>query len=69
MPEIKLTDKDGIEFSLNINVIDGVVGTDSAGSAKSKVNITSGETIAVRENAVEVMKKIVNARFGICQNN
>lgn len=65
MPEIKLTDKDGIKFSLNINVIDGVVGTDSADNAKSRVHITSGEMIAVRENAVEVMEKIVNAKFNL----
>lgn len=69
MPMIKLTDKDGIEFSLNINVVDGVVGTNSNNNAKSKVHITSGETIAVKETAVEVMQKIVNARFGLCQNN
>lgn len=65
MPEIKLTDKDGIEFSLNINAISGVVGTDSADNAKSKVHITSGETITVKETTVEVMKKIVRARFGL----
>lgn len=65
MPMIKLTDKDGIEFSLNINVVDGVVGTDSAHNAKSRVHITSGEAITVKETAVEVMQKIVNARFGL----
>jgi len=65
MPMIKLTDKDGIEFSLNINVVDGVVGTDSAGNSKSAVHITGGETITVKETAVEVMKKIVRARFGL----
>ena len=69
MPMIKLTDKDGIEFSLNINVVDGVVGTNSTNNAKSKVHITSGETIAVKETAAGVMQKIVNARFGLCQNH
>lgn len=65
MPTIKLTDKDGIEFSLNINVVDGVVGTDSTNNAKSRVHLTGGEMIAVKETAVEVMQKIVNERFGI----
>ena len=69
MPMIKLTDKDGIEFSLNINVVDGVVGTDSTNNAKSRVHLTSGKTITVKETAVDVMQKIVNARFGICQKN
>lgn len=66
---IRLIDTDGIEFDLNINVVDGVVGTDSADNAKSRVHIISGETITVKETAVEVMQKIVNARFGLCQNN
>lgn len=62
---IRLTDADGIAFDLDIDAVDGVVGTDSADNAKSVVHIAGGETIAVRESAVEVMGKIVNARFGI----
>lgn len=62
---IKLTDADGIAFDLDINAVDGVVGTDSADNAKSVVHIAGGEKITVRESAVEVMEKIVNVRFGI----
>lgn len=65
MTMIKLTDKDGIEFDVDINAIDGVIGTDSAGNSKSAVHITGGETITVKETTVEVMKKIVRARFGL----
>lgn len=65
MAAIKLTDKDGMEFSLNINAVDEVVGTDLAGNVKSTLHITSGETIAIKESAVEVMRKIVNAKFGL----
>ncbi|MCM1009090.1 MAG: flagellar FlbD family protein [Ruminococcus flavefaciens] len=65
MPMIKLTDKDGIEFSLNINAIDGVVGINQSDKAKSVLLITDGSRIDVKETAVEVMQKIVNARFGL----
>ena len=46
---IRLTDSDGIAFDLDINAVDGVVGTDSADNAKSVVHITGGERISVRE--------------------
>lgn len=62
---IRLTDTDGIAFDLDIDAVEGVVGTDSADNAKSVVHIAGGETIAVKETAVEVMQKIIKEKFGI----
>ena len=65
MPVIKLTDKDGIAFEAEIDAVDGVVGINPVDKAKSVLLITDGSRIAVKESAVEVMQKIVNARFGL----
>lgn len=62
---IRLTDTDGIQFDLNIDAVEGVVGTDSADNAKSVVHIAGGEKIDVKETAVEVMQKIIKEKFGI----
>lgn len=59
---ILLTDTDGIKFEININAVDGVLGICGAGA---EVCVTGGERISVKETAVEVMEKIVQARFGI----
>lgn len=61
---IRLTDTDGIAFDLDIDAVEGVVGTDSVDNAKSVVHIAGGEKITVKESAVEVMQKIVEARYG-----
>lgn len=61
---IRLTDTDGVVFDLIINVIDGVVGNNSVDNAGSVVHLAGGETITVMETVIEVMQKIVNARFG-----
>lgn len=59
---IRLTDTDGIEFEIDIDAVDGVVGTGGSGA---DICVAGGERISVKETAVEVMEKIVRARFGI----
>lgn len=63
-PTIQLTDKDGIVFDLDIDAVDEVVGIASGKGTKAVVYVTGGGRIEVRETGVEVMKKIVKARFG-----
>lgn len=61
---IQLTDKDGIVFDLDIDAVDEVVGIANGREAKTVVYVAGGGRIEVRETGVEVMKKIVKARFG-----
>lgn len=59
---IRLTDTDGIIFDLDINMIAGVLvinGNDSC----TEISIISGSKIIVKEPAMDVMQKIVNAKF------
>lgn len=60
---IQLTDKDGIVFDLDIAAINEVARTNGRGS-KTVVYVAGGGRIEVRETGVEVMQKIVKARFG-----
>lgn len=62
---IRLTDKDGIIFDLDIDAVKEVIGISSMKDAKTIVHVIDGSKIAVKETAVDVMQKIVNARFGI----
>lgn len=58
---IRLTDTDGIQFDLDINAVDEVLAISDAGA---DIRIAGGERISVRETAIEVMEKIVKARYG-----
>lgn len=58
---IRLTDADGIAFDLDINAIDEVLAISDTGA---DICIVGGERISVKETAVEVMEKIVKARYG-----
>ena len=58
---IRLTDTDGIAFDLDIDAIDEVLAISDAGA---DICIVGGERISVKETAVEVMEKIVKARYG-----
>lgn len=60
---IKLTDTDGIIFDLDINMIAGVLGI-HGNDPCTEIFIISGSKIIVKEPAMDVMQKIVNARFG-----
>lgn len=65
---IRLTDKDGISFDLDINAVNGVTGGSPAKGTKAVVHVICGcriDDIAVKETAFEVMQKIVEARFEI----
>ncbi len=61
---IKLTDTDGIVFDLGIDAVDEVVGVAFGKGTKAVVYVAGGGRIEVRETGVEVMQKIVKARFG-----
>lgn len=66
IPIIKLTDTDGIESNLDINAVAEVISNNGSGAY---IHLITGEKISVRETGLNVMQKIVNARFGICQNH
>lgn len=61
---IRLTDTDGIIFDLDINMIAGVMGINRSDPC-TEISMISGSKIIVKESAMDVMQKIVNARFGI----
>lgn len=61
---IRLTDTDGIIFDLDINMIAGVSGINGSDPC-TEISIISGSKIIVKELAMDVMQKIVTARFGI----
>ena len=62
---IRLTDKDGIAFDLDIDAVKKVCGNGPDDNTRSVVFIMDGSKIAVKDTAFEVMQKIVNAWFGI----
>ena len=57
---ITLTDKDGIQFTVNTLAIDEVYGSPSG----TKLKLSTGETITCKESASKVMQMIVAAQFG-----
>ena len=57
---ITLTDKDGIQFTVNTLAIDEVHGSQCG----TELIMSTGETITCKESASKVMQMIVAAQFG-----
>jgi len=57
---ITLTDKDGIQFTVNTLAIDEVHGSPCG----TELIMSTGETITCKESASKVMQMIVAAQFG-----
>ncbi len=57
---ITLTDKDGIQFTVNTLAIDEVHGSPNG----TELILSTGETICCKESASKVMQMIVSAQFG-----
>ncbi len=57
---ITLTDKDGIQFTVNTLAIDEVHGSPCG----TELILSTGETITCKESASKVMQMIVSAQFG-----
>ena len=57
---ITLTDKDGIQFTVNTLAIDEVHGSPCG----TELIMSTGETITCKESASKVMQMIVSAQFG-----
>ena len=58
--KITLTDKDGIEFLVNVCEIQSI--REKLGGAK--VTLESGEVIRCKESAIAVYRKILDSKFG-----
>jgi uncharacterized protein YlzI (FlbEa/FlbD family) len=57
---ITLTDKDGIQFTVNTLAIDEVHGSPCG----TELIMSTGETITCKESASKVMQMIVSSQFG-----
>lgn len=57
---ITLTDKDGIQFTVNTLAIDEVHGSPCG----TELIMSTGETITCKESASKVMSLIVKGKFG-----
>ena len=57
---ITLTDKDGIQFTVNTLAIEEVHGSPSG----TVLILSTGETITCKESASKVMQMIVSSQFG-----
>ena len=58
--KITLTDKDGIEFLVNVCEISSI--REKLGGAK--ITLESGEIIRCKESAIAVYQKILDSKFG-----
>ena len=56
---ITLTDKDGIAFTVAVNLIQSI----REKLHGAKITLETGEVIYCREHAIEVYQKIIDAKF------